>query len=62
MYQKRIKWVEEYLEKLQLNEEIREYYSGKSILIVGGAGAIGSNLVIGLAKLVGLEYLIIYHQ
>lgn len=55
MYQKRIKWVEEYLEKLQLNEEIREYYSGKSILIVGGAGAIGSNLVIGLAKLVGLD-------
>lgn len=52
-YEKRIKWVEEYLYQVNFDEKIMNYYKGKSILIVGGAGAIGSNLAIALSKLVG---------
>ena len=29
------------------------FYDGKTILVTGGAGAIGSNLIIALADLVG---------
>ncbi|MGB9696483.1 MAG: NAD-dependent epimerase/dehydratase family protein [Ignavibacteria bacterium] len=52
-YQKRINWVESYLEKVKLEPKIYRYYNGKSILVTGGAGAIGSNLVIALSRLVG---------
>jgi UDP-glucose 4-epimerase len=52
-YQKRIIWIEKYFDQVQLNQEIKNYYSGKSILVTGGAGAIGSNLIIALSKLVG---------
>jgi len=52
-YKKRVTWVDDYLERAQLNDEIKNYFSGKSILVTGGAGAIGSNLIIALSKLVG---------
>lgn len=49
----RIDLVRNYLKKLQLNPEIIEYYKGRTVYISGGAGAIGSNLVIALSILVG---------
>lgn len=52
-YTKRIAWVENYLERVHLSNEIQNYYIGRSILVTGGAGAIGSNLIIALSKLVG---------
>jgi len=52
-YERRINWVENYLGKMNLKKELLDYYAGRSILVTGGAGAIGSNLVIALSKLVG---------
>ena len=52
-YAGRVALVERYLDKAQLNEEISRYYEGRNILVTGGAGAIGSNLIIALAHLVG---------
>jgi UDP-glucose 4-epimerase len=49
----RLNTVHEYLGRLQLSSEIRDYYDGRTILVTGGAGAIGSNLVIALSHLVG---------
>ena len=51
--QLRLNTVNEYLEKLNLSQEIKEYYDGRTILVTGGAGAIGSNLTITLSHLVG---------
>lgn len=51
--EKRIKWVEEYLAEVKLDKELLEFYNGRNILVTGGAGAIGSNLIIALSKLVG---------
>ena len=45
--------INDYLKKLNLDEKILEYYKGKTILVTGGGGAIGSNLVIALSKLIG---------
>ncbi len=53
MYQKRIELVQNYMEKLNLEENIISYYRGRTILVTGGAGAIGSNLIIALSDLVG---------
>ena len=50
---KRIEAVGTYLKKEALSNEIKEYYTSRSILVTGGAGAIGSNLIIGLSNLVG---------
>tara|TARA_Y100001970_G_scaffold15871_1_gene17900 strand:+ start:85398 stop:86501 length:1104 start_codon:yes stop_codon:yes gene_type:complete len=49
----RLNLVEEYLKELQLSEKIKNYFCNRTILVTGGAGAIGSNLVITLSRLVG---------
>lgn len=53
MYQKRVELVETYLDQVDLSEDTKRYYLGRTILVTGGAGAIGSNLIISLSKLVG---------
>lgn len=52
-YGKRVALVEDYLQRLSLDQELKAYYQGRSVLVTGGAGAIGSNLIIALSKLVG---------
>lgn len=52
-YEKRIKLVDGYLKLLALNKETLKYYKDRTILVTGGAGAIGSNLIIALSMLVG---------
>jgi len=52
---KRVELVEDYLGRVDLDQEILSYYEGRSILVTGGAGAIGSNLIIALSKLVGRD-------
>lgn len=49
----RVKLIDDYLTKLNLSNDINEYYNGRNILVTGGAGAIGSNLVTALSSLVG---------
>jgi len=55
----RVNLVSEYLKKLNLSDEIRDYFRGRNILVTGGAGAIGSNLVTALSELVGDDGMII---
>lgn len=55
MYQKRVDLIVDYMRKLQLGDDFNQYYSGRTILVTGGAGAIGSNLIIALSKLVGMS-------
>lgn len=55
MYQKRIDLVTEYMAKLGLESGLQAYYEGRTILVTGGAGAIGSNLIISLSQLVGAK-------
>jgi len=55
----RINLVNDYLQGLYLSSEIKKYYQGRNILVTGGAGAIGSNLVTALSDLVGDEGMII---
>ena len=55
----RVNLVDDYLKRLSLSKKIKEYYYGRNILVTGGAGAIGSNLVIALSKLVGDDGMII---
>jgi UDP-glucose 4-epimerase len=51
--EKRVQLIDDYLGKIDPNNDILNYYADRSILVTGGAGAIGSNLIIALAKLVG---------
>ncbi len=53
MYRKRVKLVQKYIKALSLNSDLLAYYRGKTVLVTGGAGAIGSNLIIALSELVG---------
>ena len=55
----RVNLVNDYLNKLSLTDEIKEYFHSRNILVTGGAGAIGSNLVIALSELVGNDGMII---
>ena len=43
------------IDKWNFDKEIFDYYFGREILVTGGAGAIGSNLVLALSKFVGSE-------
>ncbi|ACI22128.1 NAD-dependent epimerase/dehydratase family protein [Thermodesulfovibrio yellowstonii] len=52
-YEKRVKMVDDYMAKLDIGKDLIKYYEGRNILVTGGAGAIGSNLIIALSKLVG---------
>ncbi len=49
----RIELILNYLSKIDLSTKIKNYYKGRNIIVTGGAGSIGSNLVITLSKLVG---------
>lgn len=53
MYEKRINLVRDYIKKVEIEPELVKFYEGRTILLVGGAGAIGSNLIIALSDLVG---------
>jgi len=55
----RVNLVNEYLVKLNLSTDIKEYFHGRNILVTGGAGAIGSNLVTALSSLVGVDGMIL---
>lgn len=52
-YEKRVRLVDDYLGRLDLSKDLISYYESRNILVTGGAGAIGSNLIIALSKLVG---------
>lgn len=53
MNHKRVDIISNYLYKLNLAQELKDYYENKTVLVTGGAGAIGSNLIIALSMLVG---------
>lgn len=52
-YKKRVDTVNHYMGISGLNDEAGSYFNSKNILVTGGAGAIGSNLIIALSSLVG---------
>ena len=58
-YESRLNLVNKYLVELNLSQKIRDYFHERTILVTGGAGAIGSNLVTTLSKLVGDDGMII---
>jgi nucleoside-diphosphate-sugar epimerase len=49
----RLALVQDYLTKAGLIEELGSHYQGRTVLVTGGAGGIGSNLTIALSILVG---------
>lgn len=53
LFEKRLDYIREYFQKSPLEAGIEEYYKGRTVLVTGGAGAIGSNLVMALSDLVG---------
>src|SRR3989304_7382392 len=52
-YTKRIDLVNSYLGKVNFDKDLSDYYAGRTVLVTGGGGAIGSNLIIALSMLVG---------
>lgn len=50
---KRVQWVSEYVTRLNLENSLVKYYRNRNILVTGGAGAIGSNLILAVSELVG---------
>lgn len=54
-YQKRVDLVDNYLGRIDLKKDLLNYYYGRTVLVTGGAGAIGSNLIIALSRLVGAD-------
>lgn len=50
--------IETYFKKINFEKKLLNFYKGKKILVTGGAGAIGSNLVFMLSELVGSKGLI----
>ena len=48
----RVKLVKDYLDEIKLDEGIIDNLKGKNLLVIGGAGAIGSNLVYALSEIV----------
>jgi nucleoside-diphosphate-sugar epimerase len=55
----RVNIIGNYLKRLELSKDIKKYFFGRNILVTGGAGAIGSNLVTALSELVGDKGMII---
>jgi UDP-glucose 4-epimerase len=51
--EKKINLVKKYFERMDLEDDLLDYYKGRTILVTGGAGAIGSNLIIALSDMVG---------
>ena len=43
----------DYLKKCNFEKNLKNYYKRKTVLVTGGAGAIGSNLTTCLSSLVG---------
>ena len=52
-YEFRWNLINKYINEICLSDEIKAYFNNRTILVTGGAGAIGSNLVIALSHLVG---------
>jgi UDP-glucose 4-epimerase len=52
-HKNRLNLLKNYLDKIGLEKNLEDYYLGRNILVTGGAGAIGSNLIIALSLLVG---------
>ncbi len=52
-FEHRVNLVTDYLKRLQLEPAIYDHYKDRTILVTGGAGGIGSNLIIALSQLVG---------
>lgn len=50
---KRLQLIKQYKKQIKLPSKILSFYKSKTILVTGGAGAIGSNLCIMLSTLVG---------
>jgi len=55
----RVNLVNDYLDRVALSDEIKGYFKGRTILVTGGAGAIGSNLSIAMSNLVGEDGMVI---
>lgn len=54
----RVKIFENYLNQVDFDKSTISYFKGKKILVTGGAGAIGSNLILMLSEFVGPKGLI----
>jgi len=55
----RVELIRDYLQKISLSKEIRNYFKDRVVLVTGGAGAIGSNLSIAISELVGEKGMVI---